>query len=442
MKSLFYTGLFLLSLHTPAWAFDLQDAWNAALNHDAGHTANAYARQAAQEQTTQARAYLLPYASLGANYQRNKPLEPNADSYSQHGYSVQATQTLFDAGKLADYRQSKIAVRLADTQFDLSEQQLLLDVSQTYFDVLTAHDMIAATNASKASYQRQLDQAKTMFDVGAATIVDTHEAQAGLDAAQVQWLNAQHKLSVAQEKLRHLTGLNPEDIQVLQAGKVAQILPLHTLAYWQEQAQANSSNIAAKALAVEQAQETIKKAYAQMYPKIELQAAYQDQHQQASAATLGQATHNRGASIGVQLSMPLYAGGGISSYRRQVESELLQRKEELLAAKREIELQVRERYLNVQNGLAQVKALEQLLLSNRKKLESSQLGQQVGVRSNLDVVMAQQTYADAEQQLAAARYQYLQAQLALAQSAGQLQSGATLAHINQAISQQTLRKQP
>ena len=439
MKQLIYLGTLLLTCQN-IWAFDLQQAWDAALEHDAQHTANAYSRLAAQEQTTQARAYLLPYASLNGNYQRTKPLEPNADAYNQYGYTVQATQTLFDAGKLADYRQSKVAVKLSDVEFDLSEQQLLLNVSQAYFDVLTAHDLIDSAQASTLLYQKQLEQAKTMFDVGAATIVDTHEAQSGLDQAQVQLLQAMQQLALAEEKLQHLTGLNPKDIQTFEAHKVTQIVPNQTLIHWQEQALLNNPSIAAKTLAVEQAQIAIDKAYAQMYPKIELQAAYQDQHQQASAATLGQATHNRGASVGVQLSLPLYAGGGISSYRRQVEYELLQRKEELTAAKRDIDLQVKERFLNVQSGLAQVKALEQLVLSNRKKLESSQLGQQVGVRSNLDVVMAQQAYADSQQQLAAARYQYLQAQLALAQSAGQLQNGTTLANINQAIAKQTRRK--
>ena len=103
---------------------------------------------------------------------------------------------------------------------------------------------------------------------------------------------------------------------------------------------------------------------------------------------------------------------------------------------------MREQYLNVQSGLAQVHALEQLVLTNRKKLESSQLGQQVGVRSNLDVIDAQKTLADSEQQLAKARYDYLQAQLALAQAAGQLQSGTALQQINAAIRQQPLRKTP
>ena len=152
--------------------------------------------------------------------------------------------------------------------------------------------------------------------------------------------------------------------------------------------------------------------------------------------------HSKGASVGVNLSLPLYTGGALSSQVRQAQLELLQREDELTASKRDTDLQVREQYLNVQSGLAQVHALEQLVLTNRKKLESSQLGQQVGVRSNLDVIDAQKTLADSEQQLAKARYDYLQAQLALAQAAGQLQSGTALQQINAAIRQQPLRKTP
>ena len=430
------------SLSMNAQAFDLQAAWDAALGYDASHSAAAYQRLAAQENIPQARAALLPQVSLNGSYQRNYPIEPDADSNNSYGYSVQATQILFDASKYADYKQGKLAAKLADAQFDLSEQQLLLNVSQAYFDVLTAYDLISASSASKKLYQRQLEQAKTMFDVGAATIVDTHEAQAGLDNAQVQVLNAEQKLHLAQQKLEYYTGLNPLDIERIDDKQVNRILNRKTLAEWQQLAYLSNTNISAKHLAVEQAQAAVQKAKANRYPTVELQAAYQDQHQQVSNMGFSENVHNKGASIGVNLSMPLYTGGALSSQVRQTQFELLQREDELTASKRDADLQVREQYLNVQSGLAQVNALEQLVLTNRKKLESSQLGQQVGVRSNLDVIDAQRTLAESEQQLAKARYDYLQAQLALAQAAGQLQTGEALRQINDAIRQQPLRKTP
>ena len=430
------------SLSMNAQAFDLQAAWDAALGYDASHSAAAYQRLAAQENIPQARAALLPQVSLNGSYQRNYPIEPDADSNNSYGYSVQATQILFDASKYADYKQGKLAAKLADVQFDLSEQQLLLNVSQAYFDVLTAYDLISASKASKKLYQRQLEQAKTMFDVGAATIVDTHEAQAGLDNAQVQVLNAEQKLHLAQQKLEYYTGLNPLDIERIDDKQVNRILNRKTLAEWQQLAYLSNTNISAKHLAVEQAQAAVQKAKANRYPTVELQAAYQDQHQQVSNMGFSENVHNKGASIGVNLSMPLYTGGALSSQVRQTQFELLQREDELTASKRDTDLQVREQYLNVQSGLAQVNALEQLVLTNRKKLESSQLGQQVGVRSNLDVIDAQRTLAESEQQLAKARYDYLQAQLALAQAAGQLQTGEALRQINDAIRQQPLRKTP
>ena len=425
-----------------AQAFDLQAAWDAALGYDASHSAAAYQRLAAQENIPQARAALLPQVSLNGSYQRNHPIEPDADSNNSYGYSIQATQTLFDASKYADYKQGKLAAKLADAQFDLSEQQLLLNVSQAYFDVLTAYDLISASKASKILYERQLEQAKTMFDVGAATIIDTHEAQAGLDNAQVQVLNAEQKLHLAQQKLEYYTGLNPVDIERIDGKQVNRILNRKTLAEWQQLAYLSNTNISAKHLAVEQAQAAVQKAKANRYPTVELQAAYQDQHQQVSNMGFSENVHNKGASIGVNLSMPLYTGGALSSQVRQTQFELLQREDEFTASKRDTDLQVREQYLNVQSGLAQVNALEQLVLTNRKKLESSQLGQQVGVRSNLDVIDAQRTLAESEQQLAKARYDYLQAQLALAQAAGQLQTGEALRQINDAIRQQPLRKTP
>ncbi|UOO88627.1 TolC family outer membrane protein [Vitreoscilla massiliensis] len=437
-----YTVSLLATFSPLANAFDLQDAWDAALAYDASHSAAAYQRLAAQEQIPQARAPLLPQVALNGSYQRNYPIKPDSDANNSYGYNVQATQTLFDAGKYADYQQGKLAAQLADAQFDLSEQQLLLNVSQAYFDVLTAYDLISASSAAKKLYERQLEQAKTMFDVGAATIVDTHEAQAGLDNAQVQVLNAEQKLHLAQQKLEYYTGLNPAEIERIDGARVSRIVANKPLSEWQQLAYRSNTNIGAKQLAVAQAQAAVQKARANRYPKLELQAAYQDQHQQVSSMGFNENVHNKGASVGVNLSMPLYAGGALNSQVRQAQLELLQREDELTASKRDTDLQVREQYLNVQSGLAQVQALEQLVYTNRKKLESSQLGQQVGVRSNLDVIQAQQTLADSEQQLAKARYDYLQAQLALSQAAGQLQSGDALQQINAAIRTQPLRKTP
>ena len=238
------TGLITLlcTWSMTAHAFDLQDAWDAALGYDASHSAAAYQRLAAQENIPQARAALLPQVSLNGSYQRNFPIEPDSADNNSYGYNVQATQTLFDAGKFADYKQGKLAAKLADAQFDLSEQQLLLNVSQAYFDVLTAYDLISASSASKKLYQRQLEQAKTMFDVGAATIVDTHEAQAGLDNAEVQVLNAEQKLHLAQQKLEYYTGLNPSDIARIDGKQVSRILNHQTLSEWQQLAYLGNTN--------------------------------------------------------------------------------------------------------------------------------------------------------------------------------------------------------
>ena len=245
-NSFAYTVGLWVALCPLANAFDLQDAWDAALAYDAGHSAAAYQRLAAQEQTAQARAPLLPQVALSGSYQRNYPIKPDSDANDSYGYSVQATQTLFDVGKYADYQQGKLAAKLADAQFDLSEQQLLLNVSQAYFDVLTAYDLISASTASQKLYQRQLEQAKTMFDVGAATIVDTHEAQAGLDSAQVQVLNAEQKLHLAQQKLEYYTGLNPAEIERIDGASVSRIIASKPLADWQQLAYNSNTNISAK----------------------------------------------------------------------------------------------------------------------------------------------------------------------------------------------------
>ncbi len=430
------TSLALLSVTSPAaQAFDLLEAWQAAQAHDARFAAASYARDAGQEQTVQGRANLLPQVSINGQAGKAFNKEPDRHNSRTQGWGVQVSQPLFDMNKWHRYKQGQINTDLANEEYLLASQSLLLNVSQAYFNVLLAQDQLRATLATKAAYLKQLEQAKAMFNVGSATIVDTYEAQAGFDAASAQEIAAKTTLKMAQARLTQLTGLPANTIQKIDGERVSLVtnqLPFET---WLDTAINHSNQLKIKALAVQTATENLGISQSERLPVATLNGDYQDSYNRISG---DEKRTTRGSSVGIKISMPLFSGGAINSQVREAKAKELEAKAELEAATRDLTEEVRQNFLNVTNGQAQLIAQENLVKSAKAKLDATTLGKSVGVRSNLDLVLAEQAYSDAIQQRANARYTYLQAHLTLAQSTGLFNENLeTLETINQLIIAET-----
>lgn len=421
-----------LSLSPAAGAFDLVDAWRAAREHDASFSARRHERDAGREQAVQGRAQLLPRVGLSANYQHNRPIEPSGlSSYNSHGWGVELSQPLFDLPKYAGYQKGQTGTRLAEAQFSAAEQQLIVDVARAYFDVLLASDTLASVRSAKAAFAKQLEQARTAFEVGTATITDTYEAQAGFDAARAREIAAESELTVRREALRRLTGLDPQGVAPV-SEKLALAPPAPaTLEAWTELAEANSLAIRANREQLELARQDLLEKRGQRLPTLSLSAGYSDNVNDSPSAGSG-ARNSRGSAIGVTLSVPLFAGGGLTSQVREAAANELKARDTLEASRRQVREDVRSAYLGVTNGAALVRAQEQLLASSRSKLEATRLGREVGVRTTLDLLQAEQAYAEAVTSLAQSRYNYLLAQLALSQAAGLLDA-ERLAALNRAM---------
>ncbi|OHX20848.1 TolC family outer membrane protein [Chromobacterium sphagni] len=432
-------SLLMLGFALPSQAFDLVGAWQAARDYNADFSASRAQRDAGQEKLVQGRSQLLPQVSLNGNYQYNNPLQPSsiADAYGNvvrnspyeaHGYTLGLQQPLFDTGKYTGYRKGKIGTELADTTFDAAEQQLILDIAQAYFDVLRAQDTLAATRASKKTYLNLLQQAKTAFEVGTATITDTNEAQAGYDGSVAQEINDANNLELAQHNLQRLTGLDPAAIQT-----VRDQLPLDPpkpagLEAWMDLAQRNSLRIKSAEQNLQLAEQTVTEKRGNHLPTVTLNTGYTDNVNNQS----GNYPHTRGSNIGVTVSVPLFSGGGISSQVREAVALRDAARDQLEATRRQVKEDVRKAFLGVTNGAALVRAQQQLLLSAKSKVDSTRLGKEVGIRTSIDLLQAEQAYYTAVTTLANAKYSYLTAKLALAQSAGQLEP-QVLSEVNQVI---------
>lgn len=403
-------------ISAPVQAFDLFDAWQAAINYSADFSAAQSERDAQKEQLAQTRAALLPQVNGNYIYQKQPP---SLSSTTQtHGWNVQASQALFDKTKWAQYQQGKITANMADWQLENVKEDLLFNVAKAYFQVLLIEDKLVSIEKEKEAYAMQIRQSKALFNKGAATILDTNEAQAGYEAARAKKVSAMTDLLVAQNNLANITGLDPKKIKRLRHTDFGDLLGKTSKADWINTAQKNNPEWQQQKLALENAKQAYIAAKAENWPKLTINGGYQDNHQIQQFYGLDHGTRSKGGIVTVQLSMPLFTGGLIHSKIKEAAAKEQQNKFLLIATERKIELNVNQAYQTTLGNLYQIQAQQQLLKANSVKLEATQLGRKVGIRSNLDELQALQAKADAEQKLAEAQYGYITTYIQLLQSAG------------------------
>lgn len=441
-------GLFpfvALGISLQAGASDLLDTYHAAQSQDSVFAAARATYQAAQEKLPQGRALLLPSINLNANDTFNDIntrylqqfsiggvlFPPSGDfRYNSHGYGASLVQPLFRQQNWVAYTESELQVVQAEAQFRLAENDLVLRVARAYFDVLLAQDNVELAAAQKAAISEQLEQAKRNFEVGTATITDTHEAQSRYDLTSAQEIAAQSNLEIRKRALQQLTNAMPENLRRL--GDQFKLEPPQPaeMERWVEEAQQHNLQLDAAKAGAELADKEVARNRGGHYPTVDLVASYSRTY--ANGGTFGVGSDTRASAVGVQLNMPLFAGGSIQSKYREAEANRLRATEELESAHRNVALQTRQAYLGVVNGMAQVQALQQALKSSQSLLASSKLGQEVGVRTNLDVLNAQQQLYSTRRDLYQAEYDYLLSKLQLRAAAGRLAED-DLAAVNSAL---------
>jgi len=417
-----------LALAPAAHAANLSDVFRDAQAYDAQYAAARAAWQAGQEKAAQGRAGLLPNVNLGGNLRYNNvdsSLTGGDADFASNGLSVNAAQPLFRRQNQVLYEQSKGQVKIAGMQFQVAEQDLILRVAQAYFDVLQSQDNIDFINAQKAAIAEQLAAAKRNFEVGTATITDTHEAQARYDLAVAQEIAEQNSLDIRLRTLEKLVGkpagaldalIEPAQLKA-ESGNIDD---------WAARAADGNLQAEIQRIAKAIADQEVERNRAGHYPTLDAVAGYTVNNKQNFGTTQ---VDTRIASIGLELNLPIYQGGLTSSRVREAVANQEKARQDLENATREASLQARQAWLNVSSGVARVQALEQALTSSKAQLESTKLGLQVGVRTNLDVLNAEQQVLSARRDLAGARYAYLLSGLSLKAAVGSL-GPADLAEID------------
>ncbi|WP_394808792.1 TolC family outer membrane protein [Nitrosomonas sp.] len=426
-----FTAYFGVIWYPAVQAADLMGIYQEALIQDPQYRSARAAYQAAEEKLPQGRAGFLPNITFSATRQVQEVETSFAGTniIQNRGLVLSATQPLFRMQNIVIYQQSKIEVSKADAQFVVAAQDLILRVAQAYFDVLDAQIDVEVAEAQKKAILIQLEQAKRNFEVGVSTIVDTNEAQARHDLIISQEIAARNALEIKKRTLQGIIDRFPENL--VGAKEIA--ADLTNLRYssmdeWVRVAEEKNFALKIQQAAYEIAQQDVKKVWAQHYPTVDLVAQYSDQTGVGGAIT-GRGIDLTSKSIGVQLNFPIFQGFSVQSQVREALALQNRALHDLENTRRNITLQIRQQYLNVTNGIAQVKALKQALISSQSQLDSTILGQKVGVRTEVDVLNVQQQLYSAKRDLAKAYHSYLMSRLRLSAEAGELDED-TLTQIN------------
>ena len=436
--------LALLAVAPAVFGEDLVQVYRDAKSYDAQFASARFALDAGREKLAQGNAQYRPSVGLTAGTTRtdqsiesstNPLLLPNISrQFRTNAYQLTLSQPLWRRQNFLLANEAEWQVRQAESTFDQAGQDLILRVSQAYFDVLAAQDSLALVGAQKAAISEQLAQAKRNFEVGTATITDTHEAQARYDLIIAQELAAQNDLENKRQALFQLTGK--------QYGALKPLRPLIVLGgpepanmqTWVDMAEKQSYPVQILEAAAEVAQLEVKRASGAHHPTLDFVATYGYTSQTGTAlSTVG--SDITVSTLGVQLAVPIYQGGALSSRERESAANYNKTREDLQAARRSAALTARQSYLGVLSGQAQVKALEQALVSSQSALDSNKLGYEVGARINIDVLNAQQQVFSTKRDLALARYNTITGQLKLKAAAGGLRED-DLEEVNRALAVQ------
>lgn len=417
--------LFAGSTANSVYATNLLDVYRDARDQDPVYASARASAQAGKEAYPQARAGLLPNVSLSGAYNRNERETNGAPKFdfNSKSYTLSLTQPLFRVQNWIVAAQADWQVKQTDAVFADAEQNLILRAAQAYFDVLLAQDNVALSGAQKTAFSEQLAQAKRNFEVGTATIVDTYDSQARFDLAGAREIADQNDLEIKKRALQQLIGKLPASLSPLKDG-VSLTLPQPTnMDEWVKSAEETSPVIAQFRATYEIASRDVTRSKAGHLPTLDLVGTYSDSRSPSinSLGTVGPQLSTKSTQIGLQLTFPLFQGGGTQSRIRQSLSLREKAEQDLENTKRTVAQNVRQNYLGVTNGVAQVKAFEAALVSSKSSLDSTILGREVGVRTNVDILNAQQQLFQARRDLQQARYNTILSQLKLKSAVGRLQ---------------------
>ena len=405
---------------------DFKQVYQAALEQDANIRASRAAADSGRERLPQARAGLLPQvsANAGRNFNDLNSTSPNIlgaltttnDKYFSDNRAVQLRQPLMNMQRWLQFEQAKSMVAESEASLDRDLQNLVVRVAGAYFEYLMADEQLELVLAQKKLYTSLVDAAKKGLAAGSGTRTDIDDAQARLDMASAQELEARQNQDQTRRQLEVLINQPVSSVAKLNVSalKLAGPEPAN-LDAWTLKAEQNSPEMKAMQARLDAARREVSKSQAGHLPTLDAVAQWSNSGSE-NITRINSRYENK--SIGLQLNVPLFSGGYVNSTIRQAVAEQTRAEETLEALRRDLGVRVHKEFRGVTEGVLRVRALEQAVRSAEQMMQSTQMSLKAGSRTQLDVLNAQQQYTMALRDLAQARFVYLMSKVKLASLAG------------------------
>ena len=419
------TATLLLASH--AWGMDLRQAYESAERNDATIRSSRAGAEAQREKLPQAKAQLLPNVSFSAGANRNHlktstvsplygPLS-QTNNYNSNNQVLQLRQPLYRPYNWALVDQAKAQVEDANAALERDEQSLVVRVSDSYFDALLARAQLDLIAAQKKANSAQLDAAQKGFKAGVGVRTDIDEAQARVDMSAAQELEANQNVDFTLRRLAMAVGKPVDSLADLNVESFKPVLPTPAnVEDWIARAEDASPTLRSLRAQVEASRLEIDKAQAGHKPTLDAVAAWS--RSDSDSVTSVNTVYNQ-KYIGVQLSVPLYAGGYVNSTVRQAVADNERAREAYEAARLDLGTKVHEQFRAITEGVSRIAALEQAARSSEQAVQSSRKSFEAGARTTVDVLNAEQQRTTNLRDLAQARYMYLVSRVRLQSLAGE-----------------------
>jgi outer membrane protein/protease secretion system outer membrane protein len=416
----------VMTVSAQASALDFKQVYHAALEQDATIRASRAAADSGRERLPQARAGLLPQisASAGRNFNSLDTTSPNIlgelgttnDRYFSDNKSVQLRQPVVNMQRWLQFEQAKSMVAETEATLDRDLQNLVVRVAGAYFEYLMSDEQLELVLAQKKMYTSLVDAAKKGIAAGSGTRTDIDDAQARLDMASAQELEARQNQDQTRRQLEVLINQPVATVAKLNVPALKLVGPVPaSLDEWTSRAEKNSPEIKAMQARLEAARREVSKSQAGHLPTLDAVAQWSNSGSE-NITRINSRYENK--SIGLQLNVPLFSGGYVNSTIRQAVAEQTRAEETLEALRRDLGVRVHKEFRGVSEGVMRVRALEQAVRSAEQMMKSTRMSFKAGSRTQLDVLNAQQQYTMALRDLAQARFVYLMSKVKLASLAG------------------------
>lgn len=430
----------LLFCVTTARSMDLLQAYQAAMHNDATILASRAAAEAGRERLPQAQAQLLPNVTASIARNRNRLSSTAPDFLGQEqttdaGYpssnqTLSLRQPLLRSYQMAQLRQAQAQVDDVNATLLQDEQDLAVRVSTAYFEALLSHEQLALVLAQRKTFTTQLDAARQSLAAGAGTRTDVDDAQARLDMTSAQEIEARQNIDYTLRKLQSLVNKPIDALATLDVSRLdLSVPPPDRLQGWIESAEQHNHQYQSLKAQVEVARSEVEKAQSGHYPTLDAVAQWS---RSVSENVINVQSRHSNAALGLQLNVPLFAGGMVNSQVRQTLSGLERAEQVLEAGRRELALRVNREFRGITENIPKIRALEQALRSADQLVLSSRKSLQGGSRTLLDVMNAEQQRTLVLRDLAQARFMYLLSRIRLLALVGAANADA-LAEVNRML---------